>query len=164
MVYYELQILVRSQKQISFVKIETGLLCEIGCGDGARVICFFARAVRHGRSVDAENSSRRRLLLCLRRGGMRRVHFARPRTRASEPAVTSSSLAEKRRADALHVSFFNNQKLPSPARWLTAAAVYSRMVRKPRMTRAGCAARQLDVVWLRRGAASVFAHRGCIPN
>ena len=38
----ELQITVRSQKQNSFVQqIETGFLCEIGYGDGARVIVFF---------------------------------------------------------------------------------------------------------------------------
>ena len=37
---------IRSQKQISFMQIETGFLCEIGCGDGARVICLFARAIQ----------------------------------------------------------------------------------------------------------------------
>ena len=41
-----------------------------------------------------------------RREETRRVHFARPRTQASEPAVTASSLAEKGRADALRVTFF----------------------------------------------------------
>ena len=39
----ELQILVRSLKQISLEQIETGVLYETGCGDGARVICLFAR-------------------------------------------------------------------------------------------------------------------------
>ena len=39
--------LVRPQKQISLAKIETGfLLCEIGCGDSARVICLFARGIQ----------------------------------------------------------------------------------------------------------------------
>ena len=42
----ELQILVRSQKQISFVQIETSFLCEIGCGDGARVICLSAHVMQ----------------------------------------------------------------------------------------------------------------------
>ena len=29
-----------------FVQIETGFLCEIGCGDGAQVICLFARVIQ----------------------------------------------------------------------------------------------------------------------
>ena len=52
--------------------------------------------------------------------------------------------------------------------------VYSRMIRAPK-TRAGCAAllglyvrarvdQQLAVVWLRRGTATAFAHRGCIHS
>ena len=44
----ELQRLVRSQKQISFVQIETVLLCEIGCG-----VSF----------LNLEHSSQRRILL-----------------------------------------------------------------------------------------------------
>ena len=36
----------RSLKQISFVQIETGFLCEIGCGDGAPIICLFARVIQ----------------------------------------------------------------------------------------------------------------------
>ena len=51
----ELQIVVRSQKQISFVQIDTGFLCENGCGDGiidyvvytcTGVICLFARVIQ----------------------------------------------------------------------------------------------------------------------
>ena len=45
----------------------------------------------------------------------RLVHFARPWTQASKPALTDSSLAAKRRAEALHVVFFST-KHPSPAR------------------------------------------------
>ena len=41
--YSELQILVGSVKQILLVQNETGVMCEIGCGDGTRVICFVAR-------------------------------------------------------------------------------------------------------------------------
>ena len=33
------------QKQISFVQIETGFLCDIGCGDSGRVIRLFARMI-----------------------------------------------------------------------------------------------------------------------
>ena len=33
-------------KQISFVRIETGFLHEIGCDDGVRVICLFARVIQ----------------------------------------------------------------------------------------------------------------------
>ena len=53
-----------------------------------------------------ENSSERRLLLCL---APRRVHFARPWTQASKPALTDSSLAAKRRVEALHLVFFFKQ-------------------------------------------------------
>ena len=28
------------------MQIETGFLCEIGCGDGARVICLLARVIQ----------------------------------------------------------------------------------------------------------------------
>ena len=34
------------KKLCSSVQIETGVLCEIGCGDGARVICLFARVIQ----------------------------------------------------------------------------------------------------------------------
>ena len=52
-----------------------------------------------------------------RREETRRVHFARPRTQASEPVLTDASLAAKRRTEAFHVVFFSNkQKHPSPAR------------------------------------------------
>ena len=29
-----------------FVQIEIGFLCEIGCGDGVRAICLFARVIQ----------------------------------------------------------------------------------------------------------------------
>ena len=54
--------------------------------------------------LDIENSSQHRLLLlCL---APRRVRFARRWTQTSKPALTDSSLAAKRRVDALHVVFF----------------------------------------------------------
>ena len=102
----ELQILVKSQKQISFVQIERGLLC----GECApRLICLLScdSAVRFSES---DNSRQRRILPCL---APRRVHFAPPWIQASEPALTDSSLAPKRRAEALHVVFFPT-KHPSP--------------------------------------------------
>ena len=55
------------------------------------------------RFLDMEKSSQRRVPLCL---ALRRVHVARPWTHASKPALTDSSLAAKRRAEALHVFFF----------------------------------------------------------
>ena len=50
-----------------------------------------------------------------RREETRRVHFARPRTQASEPPLTDSSLAAKRRTVELHV-VFSSTKHPRPAR------------------------------------------------
>ena len=84
---------------------------------GHSFCCSCDSAVRF---LDSENPSQRRLLL---RPAPRRVHFARPWTRASK----HSSLAAKRRADALHVVFFST-KHPSPARELL-LCVYSRMIR-----------------------------------
>ena len=65
---------------------------------------------------ESEKPSQRRLLLCVwRRENTRRVHFARPWTQASKPALTDSRLAAKRRAQALNVGFFST-KHSSPAR------------------------------------------------
>ena len=65
--------LVRSIKQIPFVSFETGFLCEIGCGDSARVIYLFARAVQQLGLWTQKLTSQRRLLLCLRREETHRV-------------------------------------------------------------------------------------------
>ena len=35
-----------AKTKISFAQIETGFLCEIGCGDGARIIGLFARVIQ----------------------------------------------------------------------------------------------------------------------
>ena len=105
----ELRILVRSHKQISFVQIETGFLYGIGFGDGARVICLFAAVIQQlgfcTQKIQA-NVDYLYILLCL---SPRRVHFARPWTQASKPALTdsTSSLAAKRRAETLHVYLFH---------------------------------------------------------
>ena len=103
----ELLILVRSQKQTLFVQIEIGfLLCET---DAEMVpvpyVCllvgFYSSSARF---LNMENSSQRRLLLL----GLapRGVRFARPWTQPFKPALTDSSLAAKRRAEALHSVFF----------------------------------------------------------
>ena len=83
--------MISSQKQISFVQIETGFLCEIGCRNGARVMYLFVCSCDSAVGfLDSENSSQRRLLLRL---APRRVHFPRPWTQASKPALADSSLA-----------------------------------------------------------------------
>ena len=51
------------------------------------------------------------LPLSLRRKETRQVHFARPPNRAPEPALSASSLTEKRRADALHAAFCQQPRL-----------------------------------------------------
>ena len=67
---------------------------------GSFIFCSCDSAVRFSES---EDSSQRRLLL---RPAPRRAHFARPCTQASKPTLTDSSLDAKRRAEALHVVFF----------------------------------------------------------
>ena len=63
---------------------------------------FFRSCDSAVRFWDSESWSQRRLVLC---PVPRRVHFARPWTQVSKPTLTDSSLAAKRRADALHVVF-----------------------------------------------------------
>ena len=70
--------LVRLQKQKSFVQIER----DFSCGDSSARF----RAIQQLGFWNSENSSQRRLL-CL---APRRVHFARPWTQPSEPALTDS--------------------------------------------------------------------------
>ena len=96
------------KNKISFMQIETGFLR----GDDTRGHLFFGSCDSAVRYLDSENPSPRRLLLCL---APCPVHFARPWTQASKPAMTNSSLAAKRRAEALHVVCFPT-KHPSPAR------------------------------------------------
>ena len=93
----------------------TTFLREIGCGNGARVICLFARVIQQlGFRAQAIQTI---VGYCYvwRHEEKRPVHFARPWTLASKPALTDSSLAAKRRAKALHVAFFST-KHPSAAR------------------------------------------------
>ena len=96
-------------------KIETGFLC----GDGARVIRFYARVLPHlgfrtqKMEANVDYCYVRRHAECTSLGpGL------------EHPSLRSdSSLAAKRRAEALHVVFFPI-KHPSPTRRLTAAFVY----------------------------------------
>ena len=67
---------------------------------GHLLVCSCDSAVRF---LDVEKSSQCRLPLCLT---PRRVHFDPPWTLVSQPALIESSLAAKRRAEALHVVFF----------------------------------------------------------
>ena len=69
---------------------------------GHSFVCLCDSSAVHSGSVgfsDIENSSQRRLLLCL---APRRLRFVRPWTQASKPALTDYSLTAKRRAEALH--------------------------------------------------------------
>ena len=100
-------------------KIETGFLC----GDDARVIRFFARVIQQlgfwtrkiQANVDCSYVRRRAERTSLGPG-------------LKHPSLRSdSSLASKRRAEALHVVFVST-KHPSPARELL-LCVYSRMIR-----------------------------------
>ena len=95
---------------MSFAQIETGVLC----GDCARVICSLARVIQQSdfRTQKIHANVDYCHLLC---PAPRRVHFAQPWTQASKPALSDSSLAAKRRAEAFHVVSFPT-KHPSRVR------------------------------------------------
>ena len=93
-------------------------------GEDARVVLFFARVIQQLRfwtqiiqaNVDCSY---------VRRRAERASHGPG----LEHPSLRSdSSLAAKRRAEALHVVFFST-KHPSPARQLLLLCVYSRMIR-----------------------------------
>ena len=125
--------MVRSQKPISFLQIETAGLYEIGCADGTRVICFFALVIQLQYTAVGLWTQKIQANVdycCIwRRVETRWVYFDRPRTQASEPALTDSSLAARRRDEALHVALFST-KHPSPARCCLLRTWYSRMMKK----------------------------------
>ena len=109
----------RKNKTLS-CKIETGFLC----GDDARVIRFFARVIQQlgfwTQKIQANVD-----YCCYVR---RRAECTSLGPGLKHPSLRSdSSLAAKRRAEALHVVFFST-KHPSPARELL-LCVYSRMIR-----------------------------------
>ena len=62
------------------MQIETGLLCEIGCGDGARVICLFARVIQQLGFWTQKIQANVAYCYVWRREQTRRVHYARPWT------------------------------------------------------------------------------------
>ena len=100
-------------------KIETGFLC----GDHARVVRFFARVIQQlgfrTQKIQANAD------YCYVRRRAERTSLGRELEHLS--LRSDSSLAAKRRAEALHVVFFST-KHPSPARELL-LCVYSRMIR-----------------------------------
>ena len=114
----------RKNKTLS-CKIETGFLC----GDNAQIVLFFARVIQQlVRFFDSENSTQRRLLRC---PAPRRAHSLGPGL--EHPSLRSdSSLAAKRRADALHVVFICN-KASGPSTRAAALCVISHDT-KPRKT------------------------------
>ena len=100
------------------MQIETGLWC----GDGARVIHFFARVIQQlgfwTQKIQANVD------YCYVRHRAERIPLG---LGLEHPSLRSdSSLVAKRRAEALHVVFFST-KHPSPARELL-LCVYSRMI------------------------------------
>ena len=111
----------------SFVQIETDFSCEFGCGDGALAICLFARVIQQ-LGIWTQKSQPTSTTPVWRCEETCRIHLALPRTQASEPALTESNLAAKRRAEALHVALFST-KHPSPVRCCFLHARYSRMTR-----------------------------------
>ena len=75
-------------------------------------VCSCDSAVR---LLDSENQANVDYCYVRRREETRREHFARPWTQTSKPTLTDSSLAAKRRAEALYVLFVLTEH-PSPAR------------------------------------------------
>ena len=129
--------------------------------------------------MDSENSSQRRLL-CLGPSGAAPSALRSAWTQASKPALTDVSLAAKRRAEALQVVFYffsNQASEPSTTTYCfcCSCCVYSRIIRlttkatrwvrcsswslgpSPRRPTSSCSV-------LRRGAATAFAHRGCVRS
>ena len=76
---------------------------QASCAEMGSGQLFFCSCDSEIRFLDSESSRQRRLLPHL---APRRVHSAPPWTQASKPALTDSSPAAKRRAEALHVVFF----------------------------------------------------------
>ena len=110
------------------MQIETGFLCEIGCEDGARVICLFARAIQQ-LGVWTQKIQANVDYCCV----WRRAECTSlvPGLKASKPVLPDSTLAAKRRAEGLDVVFFQasiraqHDDLPL----VLLLCVYSRMTR-----------------------------------
>ena len=100
----KLQILIRSQKQISFVQIGTGLLVRNRmrrwCSSqlfapGMQQLGFGRKKIKPTPATRMSGAAKRRAE-CIRSA----------LDSASKPALTGSSPAAKRRAEAFHVGFF----------------------------------------------------------
>ena len=109
--------LVRANRNRLLVRDQIRRWCS-----GHLFVCSCDSAVRF---LDSDNSSQRRLLLCLEE--THRVHFARPWTQASKPALTGSSLAAKRLVKTVHVVFLFNQASEPSTMSYAAAAVCTRV-------------------------------------
>ena len=106
--------------------IETGFSYEIGCGDGARVICLFARVIQQ--LVFWAQKIQANVDLLIFGAAKRPFECTSPGPGLEHPSLRSDSiLAVKRRTEELHVVFFST-KHPSPARELL-LCVYSCMIR-----------------------------------
>ena len=95
--------------------IEAGFLSEIGPGDGVRFIFVCLVVIQQLGLWTKQIQAIVDYCFVWGREETRQVHFAQPRNQASEPLLIDSSLAAKRRAEALHVVFFAT-KHPSSAR------------------------------------------------
>ena len=127
----------RSKNNARLCKMKTSFTCEIGCGDGTRVICLFARVIQQldfwtyksQANVDDCYYVWRRAECASLGPGLN-----------TKPALTDSKIWPRRgRAEALHVFFFSNQAFEPPRRLPTTtvataaaaaatAAVYSRVI------------------------------------
>ena len=94
---------------------------------GHLFVCSWDSAVT---SSDSENTSERWPLLpsASNRRADGTIVYTRPWTQASKTALTDSSLAAERRAEALHILCHSDKHL-SPIRWPTAAAIVYTLVR-----------------------------------
>ena len=113
-------------KHAPFVQIETGFSCEIGCGGGAPVICLFARVIQQLGSWTQKIQANVDYC-CL---APRRVHFARPWTQASKPALTDSGREETCRGVSRGI-FFNQASEPRSMTYCCCCCcccVHSRMI------------------------------------
>ena len=105
------------------MQIETGLLCEIGCGDGARVICLFALVIQQLGfwTQKIQSNVDYYYVWC-------RAECASLGPGLKLPSLLSdSTLAAKRFAEVIHVVFFSTTIRAQHDELLL--CVYSRMIR-----------------------------------
>ena len=103
--------------------IETGFSYEIGCGDGARVICLFARVIQQ--LVFWAQKIQANVDLLIFGAAKRPFECTSPGPGLEHPSLRSdSSMAATRRAEALHVVLQSIR-----AQHESCCSVYSRMIR-----------------------------------